>query len=161
MKENRIVAGIINISDKILFIERVKEPFKGTLIMPGGKVEPGETLDAALDREILEETGLSVKEKRQVGFYDEIVLHNRIATHRHLITLYLVSSYSGSPRESDEGKIVLVGVNELPLVRDSINPSDYRMIERVVFNKAEGYNAKVTVEEVDKRYRILEEIDLS
>ena len=45
--------------DKVLFCKRKKEPFKGRLNFVGGKVEPGETSEAAADRELQEETGIS------------------------------------------------------------------------------------------------------
>jgi ADP-ribose pyrophosphatase YjhB (NUDIX family) len=45
---------------KILLVRRARSPAKGFYSLPGGRVEFGETLHAALAREINEETGLAV-----------------------------------------------------------------------------------------------------
>ena len=45
---------------KILLVRRARAPAKGIYSLPGGRVEFGETLHAALAREIDEETGLAV-----------------------------------------------------------------------------------------------------
>lgn len=44
--------------DRILLVKRGKEPSKGLFAFPGGRIEPGETAEAAARREIAEETGL-------------------------------------------------------------------------------------------------------
>ncbi len=56
------VAAIIwNAQREVLLIRRSKEPRKGQWSLPGGKVEFGETLHAAVHREVREETGLEIE----------------------------------------------------------------------------------------------------
>ena len=43
---------------RVLLVLRGREPAKGLHAFPGGRVEAGETLEAALRRELMEETGL-------------------------------------------------------------------------------------------------------
>ena len=42
-------------------VERGRDPLKGYWSLPGGLVETGERLEAAITREVFEETGLRVK----------------------------------------------------------------------------------------------------
>ncbi|MCS7010878.1 MAG: NUDIX domain-containing protein, partial [Anaerolineales bacterium] len=43
----------------------------GQWCLPGGRVDPGETVAAAIEREVLEETGLRVRVKRLTGVYSD------------------------------------------------------------------------------------------
>lgn len=61
MKTIRVVAAVIRSEDKIFATARGYGEFKGQWEFPGGKIEPGETPQEALVREIQEE--LDVKPK--------------------------------------------------------------------------------------------------
>ena len=51
-----IVNAIIIEKEKILTVKRKKEPYIGMYGLPGGHVEPGESKESALIRELKEET---------------------------------------------------------------------------------------------------------
>jgi NADH pyrophosphatase NudC (nudix superfamily) len=63
------VAGIIEIEGKILLLRRAHEPKIGYLDLPGGFVDYRESLDQALAREVMEETGLAVADIRYFGSF--------------------------------------------------------------------------------------------
>ena len=65
--------GAVIVRDKqVLLIRRAHEPLKGEWSLPGGAVELGETLEAAICREVLEETGLVVEVLDTVKAFDRI-----------------------------------------------------------------------------------------
>lgn len=60
LKTINVVAAIIKKNNQILIAQRLKGEFAGQWEFPGGKVEPGETYQQALKREIMEEMELSI-----------------------------------------------------------------------------------------------------
>ena len=55
------VSAAIFRDDKILLVRRARSPAKGFYSLPGGRVEFGETLHAAVHREVDEETALKIE----------------------------------------------------------------------------------------------------
>ena len=54
------VSAAIFRDGKILLVRRARSPARGLYSLPGGRVEFGETLHAALHREVAEETALTI-----------------------------------------------------------------------------------------------------
>ena len=55
------VSAVIFRAGRILLVRRARAPAKGFYSLPGGRVEFGESLHAALHREVDEETGLRIE----------------------------------------------------------------------------------------------------
>jgi 8-oxo-dGTP diphosphatase len=55
------VSAAIFRDGKVLLVRRARSPAKGFYSLPGGRVEFGETLHAALHREVAEETALKIE----------------------------------------------------------------------------------------------------
>lgn len=60
-------AVVVDAAGRLLLVRRRNDPGRGLWSIPGGRVEPGETDEAAVAREVLEETGLPVAVGRFVG----------------------------------------------------------------------------------------------
>ena len=68
MKAINVVAAIIKKDNKVFIAKRGYGEFKGKWEFPGGKIEPGETGEEAVVREIKEELRSTVKVLKFFGF---------------------------------------------------------------------------------------------
>lgn len=63
------VLVINKITDEILLIKRLNEPFKDCWALPGGFVDENEDLEQAARRELFEETNIETAEMKQIGAF--------------------------------------------------------------------------------------------
>jgi len=129
-KPSLTVDGILVEDDKILLIERKKEPFKGLYALPGGFVEYGERTEEAIVREMKEETGLDVRVKRLVGVYSD---PNRDPRGHTITVVYELEKLGGKLRGGDDAKkALMVPLNDLPLLAFDHNQivEDYKKFNR-------------------------------
>ena len=67
------MGALILRKDSILLVERGRAPLKGFWSLPGGVLELGEQLGAAIVREVKEETGLDVEPVNVVEIFERII----------------------------------------------------------------------------------------
>jgi len=94
------VSAAIFRDDKILLVRRARSPAKGFYSLPGGRVEFGETLHAALHREVDEETALRIEIIGLAGWRE--VVPGTIAEGHYLIMSFAARWTSGEPVLNDE-----------------------------------------------------------
>jgi len=59
-----VAALVVNTEGKLLLTTRAVEPYYGKLDLPGGFIDPGESAEEAVTRELWEELGMKVKSKK-------------------------------------------------------------------------------------------------
>lgn len=90
----------------ILLVKRKDVPI---WVLPGGGIEPTETVEYALKREILEETGMTVKILRQCAHYTPI---NRLST---FTSLFFCEVEKGTLTVSNEtAEVKFYAISDLP-----------------------------------------------
>ena len=67
------VGGVVLCNDKVLLVRRKKGSRAGEWAIPGGFVEYGETIDVAVKREVLEETGIEAKVQGLVAVRNRVI----------------------------------------------------------------------------------------
>ena len=90
------VGAVVFRGNDVLLIERGQEPLKGWWTLPGGMVETGERLECAVRREILEETGLTIRPVEVAALFERIMPDAEGRTEYHYVIVdYLCEYESG------------------------------------------------------------------
>lgn len=79
------VGVIIKRGNQVLLGERIGAHGANTWATPGGHLEFGESIESCAAREVLEETGLTVVDVKQVGFTNDIFERED----KHYITIFV------------------------------------------------------------------------
>jgi 8-oxo-dGTP diphosphatase len=117
------VGGVIIDRGRALLIRRGSEPLLGEWSIPGGTLELGETLEQGVARELLEETGLTVKVIELIEVFDRIYVESTAGMSgekkgprfHYVIVDYLCERVAGEAvAASDVTDVAFASEEELP-----------------------------------------------
>lgn len=113
------VGAVIVSEGRVVLIKRRFEPLAGQWSLPGGTLELGETLEAGVAREILEETGLEVEVGPVVEVFDRILLDPDRRVRYHFVLIdYLCRPVAGTlSASSDVADAALVAPEDVASYR--------------------------------------------
>jgi 8-oxo-dGTP diphosphatase len=126
------IGGAIVEAGRVVLIKRRYEPLAGQWSLPGGTLELGETLEAAVRREMFEETGLQVEVGAVVDVFDRILLDADERVRYHFVLIdYLCRPIGGALRAgSDVSDAVFASPSELSRYR--LTPKAQAIAERAI-----------------------------
>jgi ADP-ribose pyrophosphatase len=130
----RVAVGAVVIHDnRVLLVRRGNPPAHDFWAIPGGRIELGETLQAAAEREILEETGVSVRAGDPCFVFDALDRDDAGRVRYHYVIVDLTAEYvTGEPVPGDDAvdarwftpsmlKTATISSKTLELLRDRFN----------------------------------------
>ena len=124
------VGAVVFRAGQVLLVERGNPPARGTWAIPGGRVRLGESLQAAAEREILEETGVVIRAGEPAFVFDVIDRDQNGAVRFHYVIVDLNAEYvDGEPLPGDDAAAAR-WVDEFELTRLAVNPATRRLLAK-------------------------------
>jgi len=135
------VDAILEFDGKIVLIRRGKEPGKGKLDLPGGFVDPKETAEEAVRREIREELRIDVGTLKYLGSYPNIYEYRDVVY--QTCDLFFYSRIDAIPTDCDRIEVAeLVLMNPADVPYDRIAFQSVRVCLRQLLDARAEHNAQ-------------------
>jgi ADP-ribose pyrophosphatase YjhB (NUDIX family) len=112
-------AAILEFDKKIILIKRAREPGKGKLDLPGGFIDPEETVEDGLNRELQEELGITLEKMKYLGSFPNVYKYKDVTY--NTCDLFFCSKIESIPKAFEQTEI-----SELVLINPAeIIPEDF------------------------------------
>lgn len=97
------VGAVVCQQQAVLLVKRGRPPAEGLWAIPGGRVRPGEHLHTACEREIKEETGITIRAGELAWQFEYIEHDDNGALRFHYVVLDFFADYlHGEPKAGDD-----------------------------------------------------------
>lgn len=124
------VGAVIFKDGMVVLVRRRFEPLAGQWSLPGGRLELGETLEAGVAREILEETGLQIEVGPVVDVFDRILLDPERQVRFHYVLIDYLCRPTGGMLEHGSDVDAAVLADSADLSRYQLTPKAAAVIQR-------------------------------
>ena len=138
------IAGVVLHDDRVLLIQRGREPMKGAWSLPGGALKLSEDIPGGVIREVQEETGLSVRPIELVEVFNLVSRDEsgRVRYHYVVLDWLCTPAWLGAAMEAPALKagsdaLSAVWANLDALERFHLDPATLRVIQRSKERSAE------------------------
>ncbi len=135
---NALPVAICAVVDKgrLLMIERTGN-FAGKVAMPGGKIKIHEHASDAVVREILEETGYTIKNPKFVALISEIY-DSSVGRQHFLMHIFRGTLVKGDPVPA-EFTPIWMPISDVSKWKHRLVASDFAMITKILTKRVTGY----------------------
>lgn len=110
------VGAVVVCDERLLMVQRAHPPAVGRWSLPGGRVEWGETLAVAVERELAEETGLHGRCDAVVGWVERITPEHHFFIVDLAVSVEEASELRAGSDAADVAWVPLVDLERWPLV---------------------------------------------
>lgn len=130
----RVAVGAVVIHDgQVLLVKRGKPPAHGQWAIPGGSVNLGETLQAAAEREVMEETGVRVQAKAVIYTFEHISRDENGRPRFHYVIVDLAAEFRQGIPEGRDDVTAARWVSAVEMADLNVNPNTTALLRKIGF----------------------------
>ncbi len=123
------VGAVVFKDNKILLVKRKNPPAKNQWAIPGGRLQLGETLREACQREILEETGINIKVGELIYSFEVIERQPNGQVIFHYVILDFLADYLSGKAIPGDDAVEVGWFSPQDLKSININPYTQKLLE--------------------------------
>ena len=124
------VGGVVIHDERALLIRRGQPPLEGRWSIPGGILEIGETITSAIERELKEETGISVRVLGLLEIYEKVLRDSDNRAQYHFIILDYMCEFVEGEAEAAGDVTDAAWVREEDLEKLQLTSAALRVVKK-------------------------------
>lgn len=124
------VGGVVIDQGRVLLIRRGQVPLEGRWSIPGGILEIGETIAAALERELKEEAGIAVRTLGLIEIYEKVLRDAEDHPQYHFVILDYMCEFVEGEVKAGGDVTEATWVSEAELEKMQLTSAALRVVKK-------------------------------